>query len=157
MSRTGGGSLMATPSRAGWPPAGAQLVLLAPLAVVAVAADVIHTVGAFAASTAPVLVKVRGHDLGERLGGGRRRCLAAAPWSTAGRPDPAAGRHVLGLRWRLPDVGALASSELASTLDPALSRATIALTLGLGLGMAAVSLLDQRTARPTTRPRGKAA
>jgi hypothetical protein len=56
----------------------------------------------------------------------------------------------------LPDVGALASSQLASTLDPALSRATISLTLGLGLGMVATSLLDQRTARPTTRPRGKA-
>jgi hypothetical protein len=53
-------------------------------------------------------------------------------------------------------VAALASSQLASTLDPALSRATISLTLGLGLGLVAASLLDQRTARPTTQPGGKA-
>jgi hypothetical protein len=56
----------------------------------------------------------------------------------------------------LPDVTALASSQLASTLDPALSRAAISLTLGLGLGMVAASLLDQRAARPTTQPGGKA-
>jgi hypothetical protein len=52
----------------------------------------------------------------------------------------------------LPDVGALASSQLSSTLDPALSRAAIALTLGAGLGMIAVSLRGEWTARPTTRP-----
>jgi hypothetical protein len=62
----------------------------------------------------------------------------------------------LGSSRRPSDVAALASSQLASTLDPALSRATISLTLGLGLGLVAASLLDQRTARPTTQPGGKA-
>jgi hypothetical protein len=52
----------------------------------------------------------------------------------------------------LPDVGALARSQLASTLDPTLTRATIALTLGLGLGLLAASLLSPRTTRPTTQP-----
>jgi hypothetical protein len=49
-------------------------------------------------------------------------------------------------------VGALARSQLASTLDPTLTRATIALTLGLGLGMLAASPLNPRTTRPTTQP-----
>lgn len=134
-----------------------QLALLALLVGVAVAADVIHTVGAFAASTAPVVAKVYA------------AMISVSGWVAAGvavwqlrRDRLQAGRILLLLAGTflaftggLPDVGALASSQLASTLDPALSRATISLTLGLGLGMVAASLLDQRTARPTTRPRGK--
>jgi hypothetical protein len=135
-----------------------QLVLLAPLVVVAVAADVIHTVGAFAASTAPVLAKV----YAAMISVSGWVAAVVAVWQLrrgrlqAGRILLLLAGTFLAFAGALPDVGALASSQLASTLDPALSRATIALTLGLGLGMVAASLLDQRTARPTTRPRGKA-
>jgi hypothetical protein len=135
-----------------------QLVLLAPLVMVAVAADVIHTVGAFAASTAPVLAKV----YAAMISVSGWVAAVVAVWQLrrgrlqAGRILLLLAGTFLAFAGALPDVGALASSQLASTLDPALSRATIALTLGLGLGMVAASLLDQRTARPTTQPREKA-
>jgi hypothetical protein len=128
--------------------------LFALLVVVAVAADLVHTAGAFAASTAPVVAKVYGFF------------ISAAGWVAAviavwqlRRGRQQAGQLLLLLAGMflafagaLPDVGALARSQLASTLDPTLTRATIALTLGLGLGMLAVSPLNPRITRPTTQP-----
>jgi hypothetical protein len=128
--------------------------LLALLVVVAVAADLVHTAGAFAASTAPLVAKVYGFF------------ISAAGWVAAvvavwqlRRGRRQAGQLLLLLAGMflafagaLPDVGALARSQLASTLDPTLTRATIALTLGLGLGLLAASLLNPRTTRPTTQP-----
>ena len=132
--------------------------LLALLVGVALAADLVHTVGEFAASTAPVLAKAYAAIISAS---GWLAAIVAVWQLRRGRVQ--AGRILLLLAGTflafagaLPDVGALASSQLASTLDPALSRATIALTLGLGLGLVAASLLDQRTARPTTQPRSKA-
>jgi hypothetical protein len=135
-----------------------QLGLLTLLVGVAVAADLVHTVGEFAASTAPVVAKVYAAMISVsgwvaavvavwQLRRGRRQ---------AGRILLLLAGTFLAFAGALPDVAALASSQLASTLDPALSRATISLTLGLGLGLVAASLLDQRTARPTTQPGGKA-
>ena len=129
--------------------------LLALLVMVAVAADLVHTVGAFAASTAPVVAKVYAAMISV---GGWVAAVVAVWQLRRGRLQ--AGRILLLLAGTflafasaLPDVGALASSQLPSTLDPALSRATIALTLGLGLGMVAASLLIPDITRPTTQPR----
>lgn len=131
------------------------LGLLALLVVVAVAADLAHTVGAFAASTAPVLAKAYAGLISV---GGWVAAVVAVWQLRRGRLQ--AGRLLLLLAGTflafagaLPDVGALASSQLASTLDPALSRAAIALTLGVGLAMIAASLLNPGTTRPTTQPR----
>jgi hypothetical protein len=96
--------------------------LLALLVVVAVAADLVHTAGAFAASTAPVVAKVYGF------------LISAAGWVAAilavwqlRRGRLQAGRILLLLAGTflafagaLPDVGALARSQLASALDPTL-------------------------------------
>jgi hypothetical protein len=128
--------------------------LLALLVVVAVAADLVHTAGAFTASTAPLVAKVYGFFISAA------GCVAAvvAVWQLR-RGRRQAGQLLLLLAGMflafagaLPDVGALARSQLASTLDPTLTRATIALTLGLGLGLLAASLLNPRTTRPTTQP-----
>jgi hypothetical protein len=134
-----------------------QLGLLAVLVLVAVAADLVHTAGAFAASTAPVLAKAYAAIISV---GGWVAAVVAVWQLRRGRMQ--AGRVLLLLAGTflafagaLPDVGGLASSQLSSTLDPILTRAAIALTLGVGLGMIAASLLSQRTARPTTQPRGK--
>jgi hypothetical protein len=131
-----------------------RLGLLAVLVVVAVAADLAHTIGVFAASTAPVLAKSYAAIIS--LGGWAAAVVAV--WQLrrgrrqAGRILLLLGGTFLAFAGALPDVGALASSQLSSALDPALSRATIVLTLGVGLGMIAASLLDQWTARPTRRP-----
>ena len=136
---------------AGWR---GQFGLLALLVGVAVAADLAHTIGTFAASTAPVPAKAYAAIISV---GGWVAALVAVWQLRRGRRQ--AGRILLLLAGTfmafagaLPDVGALASSQLSSTLDPALSRAAIALTLGVGLGMIAVSLRGEWTARPTTRP-----
>jgi hypothetical protein len=137
---------------AGWR---SQFDLLALLVLVAVAADLAHTVGAFAASTAPVLAKAYAGLISV---GGWVAAVVAVWQLRRGRLQ--AGRLLLLLAGTflafagaLPDVGALASSQLSSTLDPALSRAAIALTLGVGLGMIAASLLNPGITRPTTQPR----
>jgi hypothetical protein len=135
-----------------------QFGLLALLVVVAVAADMIHTIGAFAASTAPVLAKAYAAIISV---GGWVVAVVAVWQLRRGRLQ--AGRILLLLAGTflafagaLPDVAALASSQLSSTLDPALSRAAIALTLGVGLAMIAASLRNPGTTHPTTQPHGKA-
>jgi hypothetical protein len=132
-----------------------QLALLALLVGVAVAADLVHTVGAFAASTAPVVAKV----YAAMISVSGWVAAVVAVWQLrrgrlqAGRILLLLAGTFLAFAGALPDVGALASSQVPSTLDPALSRATIALTLGLGLGMVATSLLIPDITRPTTQPR----
>jgi hypothetical protein len=125
--------------------------LLALLVGVAVAADLIHTAGAFAASTAPVVAKVYGAIISAT---GWVAAIAAVWQLRRGRWQ--AGRILLLLAGTflafagaLPDVGALARSQLASPLDPTLTRAAIALTLGVGLGLLAASLLIPDSTRPT--------
>jgi hypothetical protein len=135
-----------------------RLDLLAVLVLVAVAADVAHTVGVFAASTAPVLAKAYAAIISV---GGWGAALVGI-WQLrrgrqqAGRILVLLGGTFLAFAGALPDVTALASSQISSALDPALSRATIALTLGVGLGMIAVSLRNPPTARPATRPHATA-
>jgi hypothetical protein len=129
--------------------------LLALLVVVAVAADLVHTAGAFAASTAPVLAKAYAAIIS--VSGWVAAVIAV--WQLrrgrlqAGRILLLLAGTFLAFAGALPDVAVLASSQLPSTLDPSLSRAAIALTLGLGLGLLAASLLIPDTTRPTTKPR----
>jgi hypothetical protein len=140
---------------AGWR---GQFGLLALLVGVAVAADVIHTIGAFAASTAPVLAKTYAAIIS--VGGWAAAVVAL--WQLrrsrlqAGRILLLLGGTFLAFAGALPDVRALVSFQLSSALDPALSRAAIALTLDVGLGMIGVSLLNPATTRPTARPRREA-
>jgi hypothetical protein len=135
-----------------------RLDLLAVLVLVAVAADVAHTVGVFAASTAPALAKAYAAIISV---GGWAAALVGI-WQLrrgrqqAGRILVLLGGTFLAFAGALPDVTALASSQISSALDPALSRATIALTLGVGLGMIAVSLRNPPTTRPATRPHATA-
>lgn len=128
--------------------------LLALLVVVAVAADAIHTAGAFAASTAPVVAKVYGFFIS--AAGWVAAILAVwqlrrGRWQ-AGQLLLLLAAMFLAIAGALPDVGALARSQLASTLDPTLTRAAIALTLGVGLGLLAASLLIPDPTRPATQP-----
>jgi hypothetical protein len=132
-----------------------RLGLLAVLVVVAVAADMAHTIGEFAASTAPVLAKAYAAIIS--VGGWVAAVVAL--WQLrrgrqqSGRVLLLLGGTFLAFAGALPDVRALMSSQLPSALDPALTRATIAFTLGVGLGMIAVSLRQPTaTRRPATRP-----
>src|SRR4029450_7935050 len=100
--------------------------------VVRWAPDLGHTAGAFAASTAPVVAKVYGSLISAT---GWVAAIAAVWQLRRGRRQ--AGQLLLVLAamflafaGALPDVGALARSQLASTRDPTLTRAAIALTLG---------------------------
>jgi hypothetical protein len=130
--------------------------LLTLLAVAAVAADAFHTVGAFAASTAPVLPKAYSSSISVCAWA----AAVVAVWLLrrgrlqAGRVLLLLAGTLLAFASALPDARDLASSQLVYTLDPALTRAGIALTLGLGLGMIGASLVNKRTARPATQPRG---
>jgi hypothetical protein len=132
-----------------------QLGLLAALVVVAVAADMAHTIGVFANSTAPVLAKTYAAIISV---GGWVAALVAL-WQLrrgrlqSGRVLLLLGGTFLAFAGALPDVRALMSSQLPSALDPALTRATIAFTLGVGLGMIVASLRQPTTTRrPATRP-----
>jgi hypothetical protein len=132
-----------------------RLLPLVLLSLLAVAADVTHTVGAFAASTASVLTSLYAAS------------TSVAGWVVAGVAVHRLLRGRLESGWvllllagvflavagALPDVGALGSSQVSSALDPDLTRAAIALTLGLGAGMVVTGLLGLRAAdRSRSRP-----
>ena len=132
---------------------------LAGLTLLAVAADVTHTGGAFAASTASALTKLYAAS------------TSAIGWAVAGvavwrllhgRLDSGwiylllAGVF-LALAGALPDLGALASSQLPSALSPPATRAAIALTLGLGAGMVAAGLVGLRAIEQAARDRPRPA
>jgi hypothetical protein len=122
---------------------------LAVVALVAVAADVVHTVGALLASTAPVSVELYG------------TVTSAAGWAIAGlaawrllrgKADTGLLYLLLGgvfltLAGALPDLPALARSQLASGLGPVATRAAITFTLGLGAAMVVAGIAGFRTPR----------
>jgi hypothetical protein len=62
----------------------------------------------------------------------------------AGRTFMLLAAIFLALAGAAPDVPALARSQLPSGLDPALTRAAISATLGLGAGMLLVALLGRQ-------------
>jgi hypothetical protein len=123
--------------------------VLAVVALVAVAADVVHTVGALLASTAPFAAELYG------------TVTSAAGWTVAGmaawrllrgRADSGLLYLLLGgvfltLAGALPDLPALGRSQLASGFGPLVTRAAITFTLGLGAAMVAAGLAGFRSPR----------
>lgn len=124
--------------------------------LVAVTADVAHTLGAELASVVPTLVKVYVSSLwavGWVLG------VAVAYRMLRGR-DAEADLYVLlaaGLFFAfasgLADVLTLSRSQVSTALPPAAARVTVTASLGLGMGLFAVGL--QRVSKPgVTRSSG---
>ena len=123
--------------------------VLAVVAIVAVAADVVHTAGALLASTAPLAPQLYG------------TATAAAGWVVSGvaayrllrgRADTGLIYLLLGgvfltMAGALPDLPALARSQLPSGLGPVVTRAAITFTLGLGAAMVVAGLAGFRTPR----------
>jgi hypothetical protein len=111
--------------------------VLAVVAVAAVAADVVHTAGALLGSPAPLSAELYGS------------LTSAAGWVVAGLAAYrlSRGRSESGLIYLLlggvfltlagamPDLSALARSQLPSGFGPLVTRAAITLTLGLGAAM----------------------
>jgi hypothetical protein len=122
---------------------------LAVVALVAVAADMVHTAGALLASAAPVTLELYA------------TLTSAAGWAVAGlaawrllrgRADTGLLYLLLGgvfltLAGALPDLPALARSQLASALGPVATRAAITVTLGLGAAMVAAGIAGFRSPR----------
>ena len=121
--------------------------VLALVALLAVAADVVHTVGALLASAAPLSAELNG------------TVTTVAGWVVAGlaayrllrgRAESAAvflllGGVLLTLAGALPDLAALGRSQLPTAVGPTVTRAAIAVTLGLGAAMVVAGLLGFRS------------
>jgi hypothetical protein len=124
---------------------------LAVVALVAVAADMIHTAGVLVASTAPLSVELYA------------TVTSAAGWAVAGlaawrllrgKADSGLLYLLLGgvfltLAGALPDLPALARSQLDSALGPVATRAAITFTLGLGAAMVVAGIAGFRSPRRT--------
>jgi hypothetical protein len=123
--------------------------VLAVVALVAVAADMVHTAGALLASTAPLAAQLYG------------TATSAAGWVVSGlaayrllrgRADTGLIYLLLGgvfltLAGALPDLSALARSQLPSGFGPVVTRAAITFTLGLGAAMVVAGLAGFRAPR----------
>ena len=121
--------------------------VLALVALLAVAADVVHTVGALLASAAPLSAELNG------------TVTTVAGWVVAGlaayrllrgRAESAAvflllGGVLLTLAGALPDLPALGRSQLPTAVGPTVTRAAIAVTLGLGAAMVVAGLIGFRS------------
>jgi hypothetical protein len=128
--------------------------VLAAIAVAAVAADAVHTVGALLASTAPLSAELYGS------------VTSAAGWFVAGlaafrlwrgRADTGLVYLLLAgvfltLAGALPDLSALARSQVPSGFGPVATRAAITLTLGLGAAMVAAGIVGYRSPRRSGVP-----
>jgi hypothetical protein len=128
--------------------------VLAVVALLAVAADVVHTVGALLASDAPLSAELNG------------TVTTVAGWAVSGlaayrllrgRAESAAvflllGGVLLTLAGALPDLAALGRSQIPTAVGPAATRAAIAATLGLGAAMVVAGLVGFREPRPPPPP-----
>ncbi len=146
-----------------------QAQVLAAVAAIAVAADALHTIGAWLGTSGPILTQLYSN------------ASSFAGWVVAGiaihrlltgridaaRPYLLLAAIFLALAGAAPDVPSLARSQLPSGLDPTLTRIAIATTLGLGIGMAIAALLGRQLRIPalagtppaaaSRRPKGAAA
>ena len=127
--------------------------VLGVVALVAVAADMIHTAGALLASTAPVAAELYG------------TVTSAVGWVVAGlaayrllrgRTDASLiylllGGVFLALAGALPDLPVLARSQLDSGFGPVVTRVVVTVTLGLGAAMVAAGLAGLRAPRRSER------
>jgi len=125
--------------------------VLAAVALLAVAADLVHTAGALLGSSAPLAAELSG------------TATTAAGWAVAalaayrllrGRTESAQvflllGGVLLTLAGALPDLTAFGRSQLPSAVGPLATRAAIAVTLGLGTAMVVAGLLGFRAAGRT--------
>ena len=125
--------------------------VLAVVALLAVAADLVHTVGALLGSSAPLAAELNGS------------ATTAAGWAVSGlaayrllrgRAESAQvflllGGVLLTLAGALPDLAAFGRSQLPSAVGPPRARASIAATLGLGAAMVVAGLLGFRAAGRT--------
>jgi hypothetical protein len=123
--------------------------VLAAVALVAVAADMVHTAGALLVSTAPFAAELYG------------TVTSAAGWVVAGlaawrllrgRADSGLLYLLLGgvfltLAGALPDLPALGRSQLASAFGSVVTRTAITVTLGLGAAMVAAGIAGFRSPR----------
>jgi hypothetical protein len=123
--------------------------VLAVVALLAVAADVVHTVGALLASDAPLSAELNGTVT--TVAGWAVSALAAYRL-LRGRAESAAvflllGGVLLTLAGALPDLAALGRSQIPTAVGPAATRAAIAATLGLGAAMVVAGLVGFRAPR----------
>jgi hypothetical protein len=126
---------------------------------VAVVADMLHTAGSWLASTASTATKTYGMS------------VSVAAWVVGGltiaylvrRRDHSARTLLLLaavfllLAGGALDLPVLTDSQLPSTLSPVLTRASVAVVLGLGVGMVVVALRGFPSGRkqPSRRPRSR--
>jgi hypothetical protein len=124
--------------------------VLAAVALLAVAADLVHTVGSLLGSSAPLAAELNG------------TATTAAGWAVAGlaayrllrgRAESAQvflllGGVLLTLAGALPDLAAFGRSQLPTAVGPLLARVSIAATLGLGAAMVVAGLLGFRSTAP---------
>jgi hypothetical protein len=125
----------------------------------AVVADMFHTAGSWLASTASAATKTYGMS------------VSAAAWVVGAlaiarlvaRRDQAARTYLLLaavfllLAGAALDLPVLADSQLPSTLSPSLTRASVAVVLGLGVGLVVVALrgFPSERKQPGQRPRSR--
>ena len=140
-------------SRGGW-----QARALAGVTALAVATDVVHTVGTWVGSTASIVTQIYGSATS--FAGWLVAAIAIHRLLTgkleAGRTFMLLAAIFLALAGAAPDAPALARSQVASGLDPTLTRAAISATLGLGAGMLLVALLGRQTWGSRPAPAGAA-
>jgi hypothetical protein len=111
---------------------------------VAIAADVLHTVGALLASVVPVLVRVYASSpsaAGWVLGGLAVHRLLRRPDAESGLFLLLAAGFFIAFAGGLADVLALGRSQVSTALPVGLTRATVAASLGLGAAMVIVAQL----------------
>jgi hypothetical protein len=111
---------------------------------IAIAADLVHTVGAVLASTASVPVRVYASSpsaAGWVLGGLAVDRLLRRPAAESGRYYVLAAGCFFAFAGGLADVTSLGRSQVSTALPVGLTRATVAASLGLGAGMVIVALL----------------
>jgi hypothetical protein len=123
--------------------------VLGVVALVAVAADMVHTAGALLVSTAPLAAELYGAITSVA---GWVVSVLAASRLLRGRADASLIYLLLGgvfltLAGALPDLPALASSQLDSGFGPVVTRVAITVTLGLGAAMVVAGLAGFRAPR----------
>jgi hypothetical protein len=112
---------------------------------VAVTLDVLHTLGALLASVMPVLVRVYASSpsaAGWVLGGLAVHRLVRRPDAVSGPFYLLAAGFFIAFAGGLADVTALGRSQVSTALPVDLARVTVAASLGLGVGMVIVALLE---------------
>jgi hypothetical protein len=137
---------------------GWQARALAGVTALAVATDGVHTVGTWVGSTASIVTQIYGSATS--FAGWVVAAIAIHRLLTgkleAGRTFMLLAAIFLALAGAAPDAPALARSQVASGLDPTLTRAAISATLGLGAGMLLVALLGRQTWGSRRAPAGPA-